>query len=29
MKLQAGWSQEMLAIIRCINFCLPGFYPKI
>jgi len=23
------WGQEMLAIIRCRIFCLPGCYPKI
>jgi len=28
-KLRADWSQEMLAIIRCRIFCLPGCYPKI
>ena len=28
-KLRADWGQEMLAIIRCRIFCLPGCYPKI
>ena len=28
-KLRADWGQEMLAIIRCRTFCLPGCYPKI
>ena len=28
-KLRANTSQEMLAIIRCRIFCLPGCYPKI
>ena len=23
------WGQEMLAIIRCRIFCLPGYYPKM
>ena len=27
-KLRADWGQEMLAIIRCRVFCLPGCYPK-
>jgi hypothetical protein len=28
-KLRADWDQEVLAIIRCRIFCLPGCYPKI
>ena len=28
-KLRADWGQEMLAIIQCRTFRLPGFYPKI
>jgi len=28
-KWRGDWGQEMLAIIRCRIFCLPGCYPKI
>jgi len=28
-KLRADCGQEMLAIVRCRIFCLPGCYPKI
>ena len=28
-KLKADWSQEMVAIILCRNFCFPVCYPKI